>query len=315
MRDSLRQRWNLDALQHTLALLQPGLAVEIAASLESTNSALLERARAGLAAPCLLVTESQTKGRGRQGKAWQSAAGASLTFSLSLPLSASDWSGLSLAVGLALAEALDAPHSSQPTGGAPRLMLKWPNDLMLYPPPGQWPEQTPEQSPKQSPGGHDVLPRKLGGILIESLPLAGQRIAVIGVGLNIAPRPDAASDHVLSQGYAWLQELQPGVTAAQALAQLASPLLAMLKAFERHGFAALRDRYAARDALLGQRLTTTLPDLPEGVADGVANDGALWLRAAGRRHRLISGEVSVRAAGAAWAGEPSQATAKVQPTC
>ena len=119
---------------------------------ESTNSELLERARdrpdaqvgpvlgdaaptvPGVSAarqadtqPCLLVAEHQTAGRGRLGRSWQSARGASLTFSLALPLAPRDWSGLSLAVGVALAEAL------QPAGrDAPwRLGLKWPNDLWL----------------------------------------------------------------------------------------------------------------------------------------------------------------------------------------
>ena len=57
--------------------------------------------------PCLLVAEQQTRGRGRLGRDWVSSAGASLTFSLALPLAPADWSGLSLAVGLALAEALE----------------------------------------------------------------------------------------------------------------------------------------------------------------------------------------------------------------
>ena len=42
--------------------------------------------RAGDSQPCLLVAEHQTAGRGRQGRAWQVGAGASLTFSLALPL-------------------------------------------------------------------------------------------------------------------------------------------------------------------------------------------------------------------------------------
>ena len=290
MHDALRQRWNADALQRDLAPLRPGLAVEVVNSLASTNSALLERARAGHAAPCLLVAETQTHGRGRHGKHWHSAPAASLTFSLSLALAANDWSGLSLAVGLALAEALDAPAGSPPRGHAPGIVLKWPNDLMRV--------------------GPENLPRKLGGILIESMPLppplAPQRIAVIGIGLNIAPSPDAPPS-LLSQGYASLQELHAGMTPPQALARLAAALLAMLEAFERHGFAALRNRYAARDGLFGQPVTTTLAHLPQGVADGIADDGALWLLHAGQRHRIASGEVSVRqcaAAGAA-AGWPA----------
>ena len=75
--------------------------------------------RAGDTQPCLLVAEHQTLGRGRQGRSWLAHAGASLTFSLGLPLAPRDWSGLSLAVGVALADALEAPEpGAQPTPAA-----------------------------------------------------------------------------------------------------------------------------------------------------------------------------------------------------
>ena len=80
----------------------------------STNSDLLARvhaaAGAGAAtfAPCLLVAERQSAGRGRHGRAWHATPGASLTFSLAWPLVRADLSGLSHAVGVALADALEA---------------------------------------------------------------------------------------------------------------------------------------------------------------------------------------------------------------
>ena len=82
--------------------------------------------RAGDTQPCLLVAEQQTRGRGRWGAQLAVDAGASLTCSLALPFTPPDWSGLSLAIGVALAEALD------PDGvrAAPHVALKWPNDLM-----------------------------------------------------------------------------------------------------------------------------------------------------------------------------------------
>ena len=61
---------------------------------------------------------------------------------------------------MALAEAIDAGHSTPP-----RVGLKWPNDLWLMDPDG---------------GG-----RKLGGVLIETTPVPQGRVAVVGVGINI----------------------------------------------------------------------------------------------------------------------------------
>ncbi|MDP3618030.1 MAG: biotin--[acetyl-CoA-carboxylase] ligase, partial [Rhodoferax sp.] len=160
-------RWPAEAIWEAVVTDLPDFTVEVLPQIDSTNTELMRRARSGRLEPVLLVAEQQTAGRGRLGRDWHSdAAGAadkapagSLTFSLGLPLLAADWSGLSLAVGVALAEALH-----------PGVRLKWPNDLWL----------TDETTPDK-PG------RKLGGVLIETVALPdGGRYAVIGVGLNLA---------------------------------------------------------------------------------------------------------------------------------
>lgn len=274
-------RWGTEALWQQLAPLLPGLSIEVVARTGSTNTQLLERARlhshrggdaaygrrAGDTQPCLLVAEHQTAGRGRQGRAWKSASDASLTFSLSLPLSGADWSGLSLAVGVALAEALDMPAA------APRLRLKWPNDLLL------------------ASAGDDSA-RKLGGVLIESVAVGARRMAVIGIGLNIAPQDIGE----LPAGFASLQELDPGASAPSALAQLVLPLARALGEFDRGGFAPFVQRFAARDLLRGRRVELK-PGGPTGIADGVAADGALRVVDDDGALQLVgSGEVSVRLA-------------------
>ena len=99
-----------------------------AASASSTSRAAASDGATADTQPCLLVAEQQIGGRGRIGRAWRSAPGASLTFSLALPLAPADWSGLSLAVGVALAEALQPGPRAE---GRPWLAVKWPNDLWL----------------------------------------------------------------------------------------------------------------------------------------------------------------------------------------
>ena len=282
---ALAQHWDAESLrQRLLPLLPlpPQLSVEVVGRCASTNTELVERARraGGELAPCLLVAEQQTQGRGRLGRGWVSAAGASLTFSLALPLAPRDWSGLSLAVGLALAEALDPPHavSEAPAPDAPRIMLKWPNDLWLA----------------------DAAGRKLGGVLVETLSAGPRRLCVIGVGLNVLPLPQALHQRLagLASGYACLQELHPlaQVHAPEVLAAVAPALVRALRAFEGAGFAPLAAPYAARDLLRGRAVATSLPQWPEGIAEGVDESGALVLRAGGQRQRIVSGEVSVRPA-------------------
>jgi BirA family biotin operon repressor/biotin-[acetyl-CoA-carboxylase] ligase len=302
MPDTSHLPWGAEQLWQALEPLLPGLSVEVVARCDSTNTQLLERARrsggrrdtpitgpgeldgvtehaphgtqapmpfgrrADDTQPCLLVAEHQSRGRGRLGRLWQSSAGASLTFSLGVALEPRDWSGMSLAVGVAIADALDPLARGQ----APRIGLKWPNDLWLL--------------------DGDGLGRKLGGVLIETVAVGRRRMVVIGVGLNVLPQPTRE----LSSGYASLQELVPGVTAPEVLHRLARPLVSALQQFEAQGFTGFMERYGARDLLAGQPVVTTAAELPAGVAEGVSPDGALRVRTDSGIELLSSGEVSVR---------------------
>ena len=84
-------RWPAEAVWQAIEPLLPGFNVEALRQIDSTNSELIRRARAGLLAPTLLVADEQTAGRGRMGRHWRSQAGDSLTFSLGLPLQPADW--------------------------------------------------------------------------------------------------------------------------------------------------------------------------------------------------------------------------------
>jgi len=245
-------RWPAEAIWEAVSPELPDFTVEILPEIDSTNTELMRRARAGHFEPVLLVAETQTAGRGRLGRQWHSAVGDSLTFSLGLPLAPADWSGLSLAVGVSVAESLH-----------PAIGLKWPNDLW-------WQE------------------RKLGGILIETASIGGQRYAVIGIGINIAPRPADG----LRTPPAWLQAIEPGLDAPQALGRLAAPLVRTVQAFEPAGFAPFQARFAARDVLRGRAVT--LSDGTEGTAQGVGENGALLVRTAQELQAVTSAEVSVR---------------------
>jgi BirA family biotin operon repressor/biotin-[acetyl-CoA-carboxylase] ligase len=305
-------QWHAEALWQQLEPHLPGLSVEVLARAESTNTLLLERARlgsgrhdapvttpgqleamrsrgrdpddeggpfgrrAGDTHPTLLVAEHQTHGRGRQGRAWQASSGASLTFSLGLPLAPRDWSGLSLAVGVTLADALESPAA----GATPRLQLKWPNDLWLVDTPA-----TP------------AIGRKLGGVLIETVAVGRQRMVVVGVGLNVTPLA-LSQPRELSSGFACLQELEPRTNAAEALHCVALPLVRALHQFEREGFAGFAPAYARRDLLRGRRVSTQEPTPAdtglEGRVEGVSSNGSLLLRVGQALHLVSSGEVSVR---------------------
>ena len=272
-------RWPAEAIWEAVAPLLPGFTVEVLPSIDSTNTELMRRARAGQTEPTLLVAEQQTAGRGRLGRVWQSDVGASLMLSLGLPMAPRDWSGLSLAVGVSVAESLQPTLPPLEPGQPPRIGLKWPNDLWL--------------------SGD----RKLGGILVETAsfvapqaahPTTAQgtaaRYVVVGIGINVLPR----SGEGMSMPPGSLQDVEPGLDAPAALLRIVPPLVAMLQGFEACGFAPVQPRFAARDVLQGRPVT--LSDGQTGTAHGVGEDGALLVHTAQGMQAVTSAEISVRPA-------------------
>lgn len=249
--------WGGEAIWQAIAPLLPGFTVEVLPQIDSSNTELMRRARAGRTEPVLLVAESQTAGRGRLGRGWASAPGDSLTFSLGLSLAPADWAGLSLAVGVAIAEQLH-----------PLVRLKWPNDL--------W-----------------VEGRKLAGILIETASTSAQsspRYAVIGAGINLKAPPVKG----LSTPPVGTDELLPGVDAPGVLARIAKPLVESVLAFQTFGFSPFHARFDARDALRDRAVT--LSDGTAGTAHGVTDSGGLLVHTAAGMTTVTSAEVSVRPA-------------------
>ncbi|WP_295547908.1 biotin--[acetyl-CoA-carboxylase] ligase [uncultured Pseudacidovorax sp.] len=259
--------WPVDALQQALAAQRAGLRVEVVDEIDSTNTELMRRARAGDTRPALLVAERQTAGRGRLGRQWEGGTpvshAASLMFSMSLPLAPRSWSGLSLAVGVSAAESLD------PLGSA-GVQIKWPNDL--------W-----------------VQDRKLAGILIETASTgqatAGPRQVVIGVGINIGPQPAEG----MRTPPAWVRQWSPHAEPGSVLLALAPALLAEVLRFADDGFAPVAPRYAARDALLGREVH--MSDGTAGRCEGVAPGGELRIATDSGLRLVDSAEVSVRPLG------------------
>ena len=276
-------RWPAEAIWQAVEPQLPGFTIEIVPSIDSTNTELMRRAREGRQEPILLVAEQQTAGRGRLGRPWRSEVGDSLMFSLGLPLAPKDWSGLSLAVGVSVAESLQpgAPAAGSATQRTPQIGLKWPNDLWL------------------------TGDRKLAGILVETASLIAQnaygssasnpfdaqlteRYVVIGIGINVrTPQGDGLSTVPGS-----LQMLDDRWDAPQALQAVVPALVTTVQAFARQGFAPLQQRFAARDALAGRAVS--LSDGTQGIAHGVAGDGALLVHTSAGVVQVTSSEISVR---------------------
>lgn len=234
---------------------------------DSTSSEIARRA-ATLPDLSFVFADWQDAGRGRRGRQWLSPPARNLQFSC-LKRFAGGYaalSGLSLAVGLAAARALE-------DSGFRGIALKWPNDLV-----------------------HGEA--KLGGILVE---LGGEFMgpchAVVGIGINVdLPAPVRES---LDRPCADLTGLCEGALPSrnELAAALVARLVEALDEFDVRGFSACAAGWAARDALAGRRIRVADPrgDF-EGIAQGVDARGALRVRTAAGMRAIDSGEVTVRPA-------------------
>jgi BirA family biotin operon repressor/biotin-[acetyl-CoA-carboxylase] ligase len=254
-------QFDLAAIAAALGPLAGRFDVDLIAEADSSNARLLARAEQGAPSGTVVVVERQTAGRGRLGRDWHSTPDCSLTFSLLWRLPAErPPAGLSLAVGVAVADALAEL-------GADGIRLKWPNDIL------------------REDG-------KLGGILIELAP-GPPWAAVIGIGLNLALPPEMPDE--LRQTATAL----PAPVAPNALlAALLQGLCATLDTFAAQGFAALRPRWLALNAHADRPVRILSPySAPiDGRCLGVDEDGALLLASETGLRRILSGDVSLRPA-------------------
>jgi BirA family biotin operon repressor/biotin-[acetyl-CoA-carboxylase] ligase len=255
------------------------LSIEVVDIADSTNTLLMQRASAGARSGSVVAAEWQRSGRGRMGRAWHAGVGRSLTFSMLWRFSqgAGAMGGLSLAVGVAVIRALNAL-------GVDEARLKWPNDVL-------WRGQ------------------KLAGMLIEMHGDAlGPSAVVIGLGLNVRLSPAMVSR--IDQPCADLESAcaRP-LNRSEVLAAILAELTTVLEAFAEGGFAPMREEWGRYHAHQGQAVTIKLPTgrTEEGIALGVADDGALLFRSGTAVRRLHSGEITLRGAPAELAQTPSRA--------
>lgn len=237
--------------------------IEVMAQAASSNTLLLQRAAANAASGSVLAVELQTSGRGRLGRAWHSGLGNALTFSLlwRFGCGLNALSGLSLAVGVAIVRALNG-------FGARGVCLKWPNDVLT------------ERG-------------KLAGVLIEAQgDMLGPSAVVIGIGLNCTL--PAHLECRIDQPAASLDEACSDMPSRnRLLAELLRELAAVLREFERDGFAALREEWERYHVYQDRPLQLRLPDgrVVEGIARGVSGSGELCVETEQGLHRFNSGEV------------------------
>ncbi|MFT4078199.1 biotin--[acetyl-CoA-carboxylase] ligase [Rhodomicrobium sp.] len=214
-------------------------------SIDSTNEEALRRLASGLIAPFWIVSEVQTRGRGRAGRQWKSPGGnLYATLAVTLKVSAATATQLSFVAGLAAHDAASAFLSQDK---ASRLRLKWPNDLMLD-------------------------GAKLAGLLLESVTVADGLAVILGIGINVAAPPADTGRSVASLA------LSPS-SVEDVFESLADALERRIAEWnEGRGFPAIREAWLARALALNETISVNLnSSIIRGRFSGVDDNGALKL--------------------------------------
>ena len=254
-----------DALQGLLTTATFGRPLYILPQTVSTNDEVKRLALQDAPEGVVVLAETQTGGRGRQGRRFASPPGVGIYLSILLrpSVDVGKLPQLTLMAGVAAAEAV-AERTALP------IRLKWPNDL-------------------------EIQGKKIGGILTEALLRPGSSPAVIlGIGINVNTPLDQ-----------FPLDLQPYVTSLALAAKRCRlprlPLIASLlghleslyATFQTAGMSPIIERWLHFGPILGRRIRYEHDTTPRfGTVLGLDEDGALEVECENGTHeRVIAGTV------------------------
>ncbi len=220
-----------------LATASLGRDLALYPTLPSTMDAAHEALAKGAPHGHLVLTETQTRGRGRRGQAWLGSPARHLTFSLVLRDVNVD--GLTLTAGLAIARTIERLIEAP-------VAIKWPNDVWVGTP-----------------------ARKVAGVLVEARAAGIPRDVVMGIGLNVGHEHWPADLEATS-----LEEHASTATREEVLATLLAELERSLRELRREGVAAIARQV---DTRLLWRGTAVVCDDTVGQLQGLDPNGGLVL--------------------------------------
>lgn len=239
-------------------------SLEVLEHVDSTNAYIMRAARAGSIDGLVVTAEFQTAGRGRRGRSWAGDPGRNVAVSIghAVDLPLTKIGGLSLVVGLAVADVLDCL-------GVEGVGLKWPNDIML----GE---------------------AKLGGVLIELLGDAPPAQVIVGIGLNV--ELDERTRAAIGAPVAALADLGLQVDRNALIAALIARVHEFTTAFESSGFERFQPLWESLNVHAGRRVEVLNGDMRvSGRSLGVTATGELRIETDVGEVTFNAGEVSLRA--------------------
>ena len=230
----------------------------------STNADAAALAEKGAPEGVVVLADQQTAGRGRLGRSWSSPPGAGIYASVLLRPDSPVARLLSIAAGVAIAEAIEEVTGLGPT-------VKWPNDLYL-----------------EGGGGHAA--RKVAGILTEGGMTRGETWVVVGFGINVLP---AALPPDVTRATSLETELGRPVDRGELLASCLVRLAERYRDLRSGHRRAVLDAWRLRaSSTFGRRVEwDDNGRAAAGVVADIDDEGGLVVETTAGTTRIVSGEV------------------------
>ena len=226
---------------------------------ESTNDYLINCANTKKI--CLCLAESQTKGRGRNLKQWQSPKNENIYMSLSFTTDHElrNFSSFSLVTAIAIHNVLLKKNI--------HTKIKWPNDIYLN-------------------------KKKVGGILIETLTRDQNNLIVVGIGLNVF----MTSNSKINRDWTSLKLEAKKIVfdRNEIIANIANEIISNKNNFEKKGFVYYEKEFNKLNFLKDKKIYLSNYDDSNVLALDVDSDGMLNVKINKEIRKISSGEVSIK---------------------
>lgn len=236
-------------------------------SVSSTQEIAHRLAQEGVKEGHVVISDEQTKGKGRLGRVWLSPMGTSISMSLILRPQIPPQQ----APQLTLLTAVSVVLGIEKTTGL-KCQIKWPNDILLN-------------------------GKKLVGILTEMQAEPDTiHSVIIGIGINVNHREEQFSSDLRNIATSLYIESGKEVSRAKLVANIFDEMERLYEQYLLEGFHVIKKLWEENAINMGKQITArTLKGSITGIAKGITDDGVLLLEdEEGTVHSIYSADIEIK---------------------
>jgi BirA family biotin operon repressor/biotin-[acetyl-CoA-carboxylase] ligase len=244
-----------------------GNRIHFLKEVDSTNDVAFQLALGGAGEGNVVIAESQTRGKGRLKRQWQSPPGCNLYTSIILrpemvPVFAPQ---ITLTTGVAVADLLSLYCPGNVT-------LKWPNDVQ-------------------------IRGKKVCGILTEMSASAANKVnfIIVGIGINVNIERADFDESFRHIATSLKEEVGSGISRLDLIVKLFDNLQQLYATLRMEGFGSIKDMWLNYSDMVGKQIRVVFNDVAQGgEVHGIDDFGALIISDENEViRRVIAGDATI----------------------